>query len=212
MAHILQSKKPPLKDLTHSNIETFHCSRKVALPKVLLDDIIRPSWNKRVNDARGKQNDSGLKVENCLKNDKECQNNNEYQDDSGVNDFIIQNIGIFGWNGQMKDFSRLILTKGNLPAPTSYGAERVIESEDEVLIMWTDEEMDEDDERMDDQLGFVVFCKDLLIYSPGCEGGPIRKHGAVSIGIPFPEEELHVFAFFTNKDHTDYSLAWYECL
>ena len=178
---MMQCKKTPAKELNFSQIETFDFNRKVALPKILIEEIIKPSWDKCTDDG------------------------------DGVQAFIQQNIAVFGWDGQLEDLSKLILTNGTLPTPEGYDIVKCDESENNIDIMWTNDEMEEDDERMEDELCFVIFTPKILFFHAGNGDGTRRKEGNASVTVPYDlEGKVHVFAFFVNKDRSDYSLAWYE--
>ncbi|TKG91452.1 hypothetical protein EYV94_20700 [Puteibacter caeruleilacunae] len=183
MAHMMTCKRPPLKELNVSALEAFEFSRKVMLPKILTEEIIKPSWDK------------------CTK------------DGDGVQAFLAQNIGAFGWNGQLEDFHSLILTNGTLPPPYTYDIEMSDEpdGENDVCIMWFNNDMKEDDERMDDEICYVIFSNDLVYLHTGNGKGRKRRDEYVNVTIPYgSKDKLKVFAFFRSKDGSDYSLAWYK--
>ncbi|TKG95390.1 hypothetical protein EYV94_08070 [Puteibacter caeruleilacunae] len=124
----------------------------------------------------------------------------------GIQAFLDQNIGCWGLDGFLEDCSNLRVSNGTIPFPTDFGFED--QGHSHVCFCWG-EDPELDPERPDDELCFVAICNGMMYMS--LETEIPRSDGDVTIQLPFKKgDEVDMYIFFSNEDHTDFSISLHE--
>jgi len=122
---------------------------------------------------------------------------------TGTNLFLKKNIGAFGVDGTIEDFSKLQFSVGNLPLPASMSMLPDDEVESGIKISWKNslEQGSEDDKLMLVVVNSVDQEVVTLFDLPNTRG-----EGAADVVLPFEaRSDVHVYAFFGDVDGRSFS-------
>lgn len=126
---------------------------------------------------------------------------------SGYALFLKSNMAAFGADGSLEDVKKIKLSTGKLPFPEGFEARRSEENVNRIEVSWP-REMHVGGLHMRDELMVISSCEDAYsdITPTGITKADLKGTFELpATPLPHAPCPMHIYLFFSSKDHREYS-------
>lgn len=126
---------------------------------------------------------------------------------SGYNHFISTNSEVFNSQGGIDDYSKLVISWGNLPLPSDIMVTTTKSKPNEVKISWVSNDLPPEEDPSDLLNVIRVFQNEASVIDTG---NATRRLGEANCKLIWGNEKFaHLYIYFTNESQTRFSNSFY---